>query len=56
MGAGPVTEDAVRLDAVTGEALLREGRAAGLRALGLRKVPETEDYVGSDVALLAGPD
>jgi SAM-dependent methyltransferase len=52
-GERVVTEDAVRLDAITGEDLVREGEAAGLRALPPREVPGTDDYIASEIVLFA---
>jgi SAM-dependent methyltransferase len=43
--------NSVRLERVTAEKLEREGAAAGLRPLPRRRVPETEDYVGSVVVM-----
>jgi SAM-dependent methyltransferase len=47
-----VTEDRIRLARVTPEQLAAEGGAAGLTPLPGRRVPETDDHVGSEVVLL----
>jgi SAM-dependent methyltransferase len=44
--------DVVRLDRVDAAALEVEARAAGLRVLARRSVPQTEEYVGSEVVVL----
>ncbi len=46
--------DVVLLDRVDAAALEAEGRAAGLEPLPRRGVPETHEYVGSQVVLLRG--
>jgi SAM-dependent methyltransferase len=42
----------VRLDVVDATTLEAEGRAAGLRVLPRREIPQTEEYVGSQVVVL----
>jgi SAM-dependent methyltransferase len=49
-----VTHDVVRLDDLDATTLEGEARAAGLRALPRREVPQTEEYVGSTVVMLGG--
>jgi SAM-dependent methyltransferase len=51
-GGGTATEDSVRLTAVTPGGLAEEAAAHGLEAVELRRVPETEEHVGSDVVVL----
>lgn len=46
--------DVVWLDSVDAGRLEDEGRAVGLRVLERARVPETDDYVGSDVVILGG--
>jgi SAM-dependent methyltransferase len=46
--------DVVLLDRVDAATLEAEGRAAGLEPLPRRNVPETHEYVGSQVVLLRG--
>jgi SAM-dependent methyltransferase len=56
VGAGgevTTSDDTIRLDAVTPEALEREGAAAGLRPAGRRTIPDTSEHVGSEVVILA---
>jgi SAM-dependent methyltransferase len=52
-GEVEVTDDAIRLDAVTAEQLEAEAAAEGLRPRGRRRVPETAEHVGSEVVVLA---
>jgi SAM-dependent methyltransferase len=47
-----VERDLVRLDRVTVAGLEREGRAAGFTPAGRETVPATDDYSGSEVAIL----
>jgi SAM-dependent methyltransferase len=54
-GRREVADDVVRLDRVDAAQLEAEGAAAGLRALPARRIPETDDYVGSVVVLLEAP-
>ena len=51
-GERVVSEDRTRLTRLTPAALAAEGRAAGLRPLPGRCVPETDDHVGSEVVVL----
>jgi SAM-dependent methyltransferase len=44
--------DVVRLDRVEAATLEEEARAAGLRVLPRRSIPQTDEYVGSDVVVL----
>jgi SAM-dependent methyltransferase len=53
-GAHTVTEDRIRLDHLTAAELEREARAHGLTAVERREIPETDDHVGSEVAMLRG--
>ncbi len=53
-GRRQASGDVVWLDRVDAATLLAEGEAAGLRALPLRAVPETAEYVGSTVVMLGG--
>ena len=54
---GELTDElnTVHLDAVAPDQLEREGRAAGLRPGGRRRVAETPDHVGSTVVILDSP-
>jgi len=54
-GERTVEQDLVRLDHVTARALGREGLAAGFVATERTRVPETADYVGSEVVILHAP-
>lgn len=45
----------VRLESVTAEELVQEGREAGFEPRTARRVPETRDHVGSSVVLLEAP-
>ncbi|MFL5868710.1 MAG: hypothetical protein ACJ766_16535, partial [Thermoleophilaceae bacterium] len=45
--------DVLHLDELTPEQLELEAREAGLHPLERRRVPETRDYLGSTVVLLA---
>jgi SAM-dependent methyltransferase len=47
-------DDVIRLDRVEAAVLEAEGEAAGLRAQRARRIPETDDYVGSTVVMLRG--
>jgi SAM-dependent methyltransferase len=51
-GARTEAKDLVRLDDLEAAALEREAQAHGLRALPRRRVPATEEHVGSEVVLL----
>ena len=51
-GERTVTEDRIRLDRVSADELLGEGRAQGLSPAGTRWIDETDDHVGSEVAML----
>jgi len=51
-GTRTAQEDRIRLDRVASRQLEREGHQAGLRTAGHRVVPETRDYVGSEVVML----
>jgi SAM-dependent methyltransferase len=51
-GERTVEQNLIRLDRVTARDLEREARAAGLRPGGRARVPETADYVGSEVVIL----
>ncbi len=53
-GVRTVAQDLIRLDLVTVEDLEREGSAAGLTLAGRDRVPETNDYSGSEVVILGG--
>ncbi|MEA2384056.1 MAG: hypothetical protein QOH72_4027 [Solirubrobacteraceae bacterium] len=53
-GNRTVQDDASRLDRVDAASLATEGAAAGLRARGERRIPQTHDYVGSTVVMLHG--
>jgi SAM-dependent methyltransferase len=53
-GNRTVEDDVIRLDRVDAPALEAEGAAAGLRAQRARRIPETDDYVGSTVVMLRG--
>ena len=54
-GRRAMTEDVIRLDHVRPGDLAEEGAAAGLEALEGRRIPATDDYVGSTVAVLRAP-
>jgi hypothetical protein len=47
-------DDVIHLDRVEAAVLQAEGEAAGLRAQRARRIPETDDYVGSTVVMLRG--
>jgi SAM-dependent methyltransferase len=53
-GAGHHTAegDVIHLDRVTAAEVVAEGVALGFRALPLRHIPQTDEYVGSTVAML----
>lgn len=53
-GRRHMTRDVVCLDDLDPATLEAEGRAAGLRPLPRRVVPQTEEYVGSTVVVLGG--
>jgi SAM-dependent methyltransferase len=50
-GVRTVSEDRIVLDVVTSKQLACEARAAGLRSLGSRQIPETAEHVGSEVVM-----
>lgn len=54
-GRREVADDVVRLDRVTPEELEAEGAAAGFTVGPSRRIPETDDYVGSTVVRLEAP-
>ncbi len=51
-GRRTASDDVIRLDRLSATQLQREGASAGLIPAGLRVVPATPDYVGSEVVLL----
>jgi len=51
-GDRTVTDDVIVLHKVLPEDLEEAGRAAGLEVLERRRIPETDDYVGSEVVVL----
>jgi SAM-dependent methyltransferase len=53
-GRRRASQDVVRLDRLDAATLEAEGAAAGLRVLGRRTVPATDDHVGSTVVVLRG--
>jgi SAM-dependent methyltransferase len=53
-GRRRATQHVVRLDRLDAPTLEAEGAAAGLRVLGRRTVPATDDHVGSTVVVLGG--
>jgi len=53
-GAHTQEDNVIRLDRVDAEQLGREGAAAGLAPLEPREIPESDEYVGSTVAMLGG--
>ncbi|HEY1519366.1 MAG TPA: class I SAM-dependent methyltransferase [Solirubrobacteraceae bacterium] len=55
-GERTVEQDLIRLDRLTAAGLEREGRAAGFIVADRESVPETSDYVGSEVVILRAPD
>jgi SAM-dependent methyltransferase len=55
-GERTVEQDLIRLDRLTAAGLEREGRAAGFIVADRASVPETSDYVGSEVVILRAPD
>lgn len=55
-GERSVERDLIRLDRVTARSLEREGRAAGFARVERARVPETSDYVGSEVVILRAPE
>jgi SAM-dependent methyltransferase len=54
-GDRTVERDLIRLDSLTARGLEREGRAAGFAPAERATVPETADYVGSEVVILRAP-
>ncbi len=53
-GARAVGRDRILLDLVSARDLTREGRGAGLRSLGVRRIHATADHVGSEVVMFGG--
>lgn len=53
-GERTVQMHAIHLDGLSPDELEREGADAGLRAAGRTVVPETDDYVASEVVMLSG--
>ena len=53
-GTRTTEEDVVELAAIGPAELAREGAAAGLEAVGVRRVEATSDHIGSEVVLLRG--
>jgi SAM-dependent methyltransferase len=53
-GTRTVEDDVTRLDRVDVRTLEAEGGAAGLRPQRARRIPQTDDYVGSTVVMLRG--
>jgi len=53
-GARRASQDVIRLDRLDAATLQAEGKAAGLRVLPVREIPETDEYVGSTVVMLGG--
>ncbi|HEU4976667.1 MAG TPA: class I SAM-dependent methyltransferase [Baekduia sp.] len=53
-GSHADSHDVIRLDRLTPDELEDEGRAAGLEPLPARRVPATQEYVGSTVVVLRG--
>jgi SAM-dependent methyltransferase len=51
-GDRTVEDNLIRLDSLSATGLQREGRAAGFRSATQTRVPETADYVGSEVVIL----
>lgn len=51
-GSHTATRDVIRLDRVTATQLEREASEVGLRRNGRASIPETRDYVGSEVVIL----
>ncbi|HUB03877.1 MAG TPA: class I SAM-dependent methyltransferase [Solirubrobacteraceae bacterium] len=54
-GERTVERDLIRLDRLTARGLEREGRAAGFGRVQRARVPETAEYVGSEVVILHAP-
>jgi SAM-dependent methyltransferase len=53
-GARSSCDDVIHLDKVDHEQVGAEGRALGLRPLGVRVIPPTEEHVGTTVVMLRG--
>jgi SAM-dependent methyltransferase len=53
-GGRAVEDDVIHLDRVDAQTLEAEGAAAGLRPRRARRIPDTDDYVGSTVVMLRG--
>jgi SAM-dependent methyltransferase len=51
-GAHEVSRDVIALDRVSARELEREGRAAGLRRVGVAEIEPTVDHIGSRVVML----
>jgi len=51
-GSSTTAPDTIELARLSAAALEREGRAAGLAAVGRRAIPATDEYVGSTVVVL----
>ncbi len=51
-GRRTMSDDVIRLDRLTADQLEREGIAVGFTRAGVRIVPATPDYVGSEVVML----
>ena len=51
-GERTVTDDVIRLDRLSAELLAQEARAHGFTAEQMVWIPETDDHVGSEVAML----
>lgn len=51
-GTRSATFDRTALDAISAPGLAREGRLAGLRDRGVRRIPSTSEHVGSSVVML----
>ncbi len=52
-GSRSVSRNTIRLDHLSAAELEREGTGAGLQAAGIRIIPPTSDYVGSEVVMLS---
>jgi hypothetical protein len=53
-GRRTVEDDVIHLDRLDAPTLEAEAAAHGLRALRPRRIPQTDDYVGSTVVMLGG--
>jgi SAM-dependent methyltransferase len=54
-GRRRAAEDVIRLDRLEPATLEAEGRAAGFAVEPRRRIPQTDEYVGSSVVVLRGP-